>query len=94
MKYNIIFIIFISLVFAGSIWALIYNFYMSWFRSSDFLEKAIKGVKDWWPFANYFRSYYGSSKWLWITRISTTSCLLIILFFVFQVMFNQLTKLP
>jgi len=88
VKNNIINTIFIFLVFVGPIWAMVYNFYMSWFEPSKFLERATKGVKDWWPFAEYFRSYYASSKWLWITRISSAFLLLVIIFLAYKVIFS------
>lgn len=94
MKNNIIIMIFIALVCAGSIWAIIYNFYMAWFKPYKFLEKASMGVKEWWPFAQYFRSYYASSKWLWITRISASFFLLVIIFLAYKIIFNQVNIMP
>jgi hypothetical protein len=86
--------IFVTLVFIGAIWAVIYNFYMAWFRSSEFLENSVRWVKDWWPFAGYFRSYYSSSKWLWITRIGTTVFMLAIIFMAYRLAIGQFSLFP
>ncbi len=84
MENIVILTIIIVLLLIGAIWAILYNFYMSWFKPSAFLEGAANAVKDWWPFASYFRNFYASSKWLWITRIWATFFLLGILFLVYK----------
>ena len=68
----------------GVVWAIISTFYMSWFRPSQYLERARKGVQGWWPFAEYFRSYYGSSGWLWPNRIASAIFLFVILYLVYE----------
>ena len=80
--------ILITFLILGSIWAIVYNFYMSWFRPSAFLDRASKGVKDWWPFADFFRSYYGSPWWLWITRIWATFFLGFLIYILYRVVFG------
>ncbi len=80
----------ILLVLVGSIWAVTFNFYMAWFRPSEFLERAAKAVSNWWPFAGYFRSLYGSSKWLWTVRIASTLFMLFFIFIIFQVLISLL----
>lgn len=82
------------LLVLGAIWATIYNFYMSWFNPLTFQEKSAKGVKGWWPFATYFRGYYASSKWLWITRIWSTFILSGILFLAYKFMLYQMNISP
>jgi hypothetical protein len=91
---DMILTIFTTLLILGAIWATIYNFYMSWFNPLVFLERSTKGVKDWWPFATYFKGYYGSSKWLWITRAWSTFILLGILFLAYKFMLHQINIGP
>ncbi len=82
------------LFFVGGICALTYTFYMSWFRPAKFLKRSVKAVKDYWPFAQYFRSYYASSTWLWLMRIGSTFFLLVILFIAYNVILSLLNKIP
>ena len=58
---------------------ILYLGYFAWFKPSVFKDKEVKKVKDWWPFANYFRSYHGSSEYLWAVRIMTLVTLLIVI---------------
>ena len=82
MNGNIINNILVATLILVGLGVLIRNFYMAWFRPSKFLESARNGVKDWWPSADYFRSYYGSSQWLWINRIASTIFILVILYII------------
>lgn len=66
-----------------SVWAVGREFYLSWFRAPDFLAKSVAMVGSWWPFATYFKSYYGSRSWLWVTRIVTSILLAALLWIVF-----------
>jgi len=54
--------------------------YMAWFHPARFKEQEANKVKDWWPFANYFRRYHGSDGYLWVARIGPIIFLLIFLF--------------
>ena len=63
-------------------------FYLSWFRSSRFLEISRNGVRDWWPFASFFKSFYSSSVWLWIFRIVTAVLMLGLLYGVYKVILH------
>jgi hypothetical protein len=94
MKIKVIDIIFITIVSLGSMAAIIYNLYMAWFWPAEFLEKASKGVKDWWPFARFFKSYYSSPTWLWLTRIWATIFLLVIIYVGYQLITGQMNILP
>jgi len=84
MNDNIVIKILSTFLILGILWAIISTFYMSWFRSAQYLERARKGVKDWWPFAEYFRSYYGSSRWLWPNRIASAIFTFVILYLVYE----------
>ena len=84
MSSDLIKTIFIGILILVGLGILLRNFYMAWFRPSKFLESARSGVKDWWPLADYFRSYYGSSRWLWTNRITSTIFIFVILFAVYQ----------
>ena len=56
-----------------------YVSYLAWFHPAKFKEQEANRVKDWWPFANYFRRYHGSNEYLWAARIGSTIFLLIFL---------------
>ncbi len=45
----------ILLLIVGSILAVIFNFYIVWFKPSVFQARAVRAVKDWWLFADYFQ---------------------------------------
>jgi len=84
MNDNIIIKILVAFLILAILWGIIRTFYMSWFRPSQYLESTKKGVQDWWPFADYFRSYYGSSRWLWPNRIASAIFVFLILYLVFE----------
>ena len=75
----------ILLVVVGFVLVLIDSFYLTWFKPSRFLERSRNVVRDWWPFADYFRSFYSSLIWLWIIRIVTAVLMLGLLYGVYQV---------
>ena len=54
--------------------------YLAWFHPARFKERAVNSVKDWWPFANFFRQQHGSNGYLWAARIVPTIFLLFFLF--------------
>jgi hypothetical protein len=64
---------------AGFLAAMAYVGYLAWFHPARFREQEVKRVKDWWPFANYFRRYHSSNEYLWTARIGSTIFLLIFL---------------
>jgi hypothetical protein len=57
-----------------------YVSYLSWLHPEKFKNQEVKRVKDWWPFANYFRRYYASNEYLWAARIGPAIFLFIFLF--------------
>ena len=57
-----------------------YVTYLAWFHPTKFKEQEVNKVKDWWPFANYFRRYHVSDEYLWTARIGPMIFLLIFLF--------------
>lgn len=57
-----------------------YVCYLAWFQPAKFKEREVNKVKDWWPFANYFRRYHGSNEYLWAARIGPIIFFLIFLF--------------
>ena len=78
--------VFVTLII---LFAPIYIFYMSWFRPSAYLEEAKKFVKDWWPFADFFRMMYGSSLWLWFNRIASTILVFVTLYVVYLIILGR-----
>jgi hypothetical protein len=74
-----------------SVYAVIHEFYMSWFRPSYFREYSSKRVKDWWPFATFYRHYYASTSWLWIVRITMTVFLPFLAILVYKLLYGQLS---
>ncbi len=63
----------------------IYMFYMSWFRSSKYLDDSRRGVPDWLPFSHSLRDVYGSTPWLWFSRILSIILLIIVLYFILSI---------
>jgi len=94
MNDNLIRNLIITFFILIALWAVMDNFYMSWFKPSAFLERAREGVKDWWPFADFFRWFYGSSWWLWNTRIFLTFLVFVILFIVYLAILGRLDIQP
>jgi hypothetical protein len=67
----------ITLIFG--IIVLVYNVYQIWFFPEKYINALINGVKDWWPFANFYRKWYASKKFLWLFRIAYTLMLVAII---------------
>lgn len=67
----------------------IYIFYMSWFRSSVYLQQARNTVKDWWPFADFFKQMYSSSLWLWVNRTVSIILLFVTLRVIYLILSGQ-----
>lgn len=73
----------------GVIWGLLFGtiaavlsvwyFYLSWYKPEVLREKAVSSVKSWWPFADFYRSYFGSTFYLWLVRLGTAAVLTILL---------------
>jgi hypothetical protein len=77
--------IWIIVLSVGIICAIIYTFYMSWFRPAKFLERNVRAGLS---------SYYASSAWLWLMRIASTLFLLVILFIAYNVIRSSLNGIP
>ncbi len=77
----------------GSAAAVVYLFYLSWFRPLSFKRYYTSRVRDWWPFADYYRRYYASASWLWIVRIATTVCIPLIVLLIYKLVTRQM-QLP
>ena len=78
IKYLIIFIWIVGFVIT-----LVYYDYLVWFQPSKFKEVLTKSIKDWYPFADFWRGWFSSMLYLWIVRILLTAVSLGIVFFVF-----------
>jgi len=68
---KIIFVTIVLLIALIPIGVVIYTFYMTWFRPSDYLKQSSKMIGDSWPFADYYRSVYASSTYLWTMRLGS-----------------------
>lgn len=55
---------------------LIYHVYRIWFFPAKYTSDLRNGVKDSWPFANFYRKWFASRMFLWLFRIAYTSVLL------------------
>ncbi len=77
-----------------STWAVIRLFYMTWFRPSDYLKLSVNGVRDWCPFANYFRAYYATSKWLWTNRLASLLFVSVLVFLMGGTLLHFLGVIP
>jgi hypothetical protein len=80
MGTNILSAIGVCIGLAGFLAAMGYIGYWAWFHPARFKEREVNRVKDWWPFANYFRRYHGSDEYLWAARIAPIIFFLIFLF--------------
>ena len=49
--------------------ALIYNLYQLWFTPEKYSEKLVKSVRDFWPFADFYRKWFASRNHIWLFRI-------------------------
>ena len=87
-------IIILLIFILTSIGAVIYTFYMSWFRPSDYMKQSVKGVTDGQPFANFYRSYYASSRWLWTMRLVSLFFMLVIGFLIGGTLLHFLGVIP
>lgn len=77
----------------GSI-VLIYHTYLIWFQPSRYAEKLIKGTKDWWPFAGFYRRWFASKLFLWLFRITYSITLLAIMVFLSITLFGLIGIFP
>jgi hypothetical protein len=74
--------------------ALIYHLYRLWFTPEKYSEKLVKGVRDFWPFANFYRKWFASRSFIWLFRITYTLFLLIVLTILALMIFGTLGLLP
>lgn len=58
---------------------LIYHTYQIWFFPEKYTSDYIKGIKNWWPFADFYRKWYASKGFLWLFRIAYTLMLLFLI---------------
>ena len=58
--------------------ALVYNLYQLWITPEKYITNLINSVKDWWPFASFYRRWFASKAYIWVFRIIYTICLLIV----------------
>ncbi len=77
----------------GSAVAVVYLFYLSWFRPLSFKQYYVSRVRNWWPFADFYRRNYASASWLWIMRIATTICIPFIVVLIYELVTGQV-QLP
>ena len=67
----------ISLVIGNVV--LIYHTYRIWFFSEKYTSDLKNGVKDWMPFANFYRKWFDSKLFLWLFRTAYTTMLLVLI---------------
>ena len=83
----------ISSLLIGNV-VLIYHAYRIWFFSEKYTSDLRSGVKDWWPFANFFRKWFASKIFLWLTRFAITTTLLALLFLLSIVLLGIIGLFP
>jgi len=59
--------------------SLVYNLYQLWVTPDKYIKKLISSVKDWWPFADFYRKWFASKAYVWLFRIIYTIFLLIVM---------------
>jgi hypothetical protein len=91
---NIFGVIVIAILVAAFMIKVIHMWYLAWFNPSEFKQDQVVNVKDWWPFARFYRSWFNSSFYLWLTRIMTVIILLIIIFFLSLTILGVLDIFP
>ena len=90
MYINLIQIVLVVILLVLFLGAVIRLGYLAWFRPEKFKEERIRDVKDWFPFANYYRSLFNSPRYLWMIRIMTVTILLILILFLLLPIFGAL----
>jgi hypothetical protein len=75
IKYLIPLILIIGIVATIS-----YYDYLIWLKPIKFKEDQIKNVKNWWPFANFFRRWFNTTLFLWAIRVVYTVVTLALIF--------------
>ena len=60
---------------------LLYHSYMIWFFPEKYTSDLRNGVKDWWPFSDFYRKWFASKKFLCLFRIIYSFMLIILLLF-------------
>jgi hypothetical protein len=64
----------------GIVVTIVYYDYLVWLKPLKFKEDQIKNVKDWWPFASFFRRWFDSIIFIWAIRVVYTSVTLVLIF--------------
>jgi len=76
------------------VFVVFYTGYMYWFKPEQYTDRLVKGIKDWMPFSNYFRSHYKSSLHLWIMRLASLFFMALIAFLLIRMMLSFTGVLP
>jgi len=77
MKFNLLGALLVTVWFIIAVPGITYYWYLAWFKPLKFKGDRVKKVRDWWPFANFYRSYLNSGEMLWTVRITTSFALLV-----------------
>lgn len=83
MDINLIGIVLVVILLVLFLGAVIRLGYLAWFQPEKFKQERVREIKDWLPFANYYRSLFNSLGYLWAIRIMTVIILLIFILFLF-----------
>jgi hypothetical protein len=94
MNKNIISSLLVALGLISFLMAAVYNGYLAWFHPERFKSRALNTIRDWWPFAKFFRSYYSSSEFVWGARAMTVTVILIYLFFAVLTILGYIGLIP
>lgn len=79
IKENSSMISFIIFVIIATI-ILLYHTYQIWFLPEKYIATLKSGIRDWWPFADFFKRWFASKLFLWLGRIAYSMMLLILIF--------------
>ena len=63
----------------GILVTIAYYDYLILFKPLKFKDDQIKNVKNWWPFADFFRRWFDSTLFLWAIRVVYISVTLAII---------------
>ena len=89
---KVVYYLIIMLVFTAI--ALAYNLYYLWFVPEKYVKDLINSVKNWWPFANFYRKWFASKTYLWLFRTVYTMLLLLVLAFLCLVVLGIMGLFP
>jgi hypothetical protein len=73
---------------------LIYHTYQIWRFPAKYTSDLRNGVKDWWPFADFYRKWFASTIFLWLFRIAYAAVLLMLILLLSMLLLGTIGIFP